>query len=67
MKMTKADWQICIENSATNVAKTNETEAVSFVFRRYEATCYGNLISLHYNDIFTVLTFMIEKEEGDMG
>ena len=50
--MTKFDWEINIENLAEKVAETYGSDVVASVFARYDATCFDDLSSANYDEIF---------------
>ncbi len=50
--MTKFDWEINIENLAEKVAETYGSDVVASVFARYDSTCFDDLSSAYYDQIF---------------
>lgn len=60
--MTKTDWEINIENTAASVAAKYGNEVAASVFRRYDATCFEDLSSTYYSEIFGDL--MLIDEDG---
>ena len=53
--MTRQDWQINIEAVAASVAAKYGSEVAELVFRRYDATCFENLSSIYYGEVFSDL------------
>lgn len=56
--MTNLDWEINIENLAASVAEAYGKETVSGVFAKFDATCFDDLNSSYYADVFSDLMFM---------
>ncbi len=50
--MTKQDWRINIENLAASVSTEYGSEVAESVFRRYGATCFEDLSSIYYDEVF---------------
>jgi hypothetical protein len=50
--MTKLDWEINIENLAAKVAETYGSEVVEAIFARYDSTCFDDLYSAVYDQLF---------------
>lgn len=58
--MTRQDWKINIQNTAASVAVKYGNEKVASVFRRYDATCFEDLSSVYYAEVFGDLTLIDE-------
>ena len=56
--MSKMDWIINIDNTASIVAGTFGDEVVAAVFGRYGATCSDNLNPRYYEAVFSDLMVM---------
>ena len=52
-------WQINIENDAREICSIYGSDAASFVFHRYDATCFDDLSPSYYEEVFGDLEFMI--------
>lgn len=60
--MTKTDWEINIENTATSVEAKYGNEVAASVFKRYDATCFEDLSPIYYSEVFGDL--MLIDEDG---
>lgn len=52
-------WRINIENDADQVCSIYGAATVDGVFQRYGATCFDNLSSSYYEEVFGDLELMI--------
>lgn len=63
--MTKQDkemWRINIENAADEASSIHGAAAVGGVFARYDATCFEDLSSSYYVEVFGDLELMINDD-----
>lgn len=60
--MMNVDWQINIENVYGRVAQKYGSEVANSVFRRYNATCFEDLSSAYYSEVFGDLMQIDEDE-----
>ena len=51
-QLSKEDWLINIENTATEAEKKYGAEAVEFVFKKYGASCSEDLNPSDYSEVF---------------
>jgi hypothetical protein len=52
-------WRINIENDADQVCSIYGAATVDSVFQRYDATCFDNLSTSYYEEVFGDLELMI--------
>lgn len=52
-------WRINIENDADQVRSIYGAATVDSVFQRYDATCFDNLSTSYYEEVFGDLELMI--------
>ena len=60
--MTRLDWEINITNLAESVAEKHGAEAARTPFARCGATCFEDLSSAHYSEVFGDLMLMDEDD-----
>ena len=58
--MTRTDWEINIENLTERVANKYSEIAVKGDFQRVGATCFDDLSSCYYDEVFGNLMLMDE-------
>ena len=60
--MTRADWQINIENLVGRVTEKYGAEVAQAAFIRAGATCFEDLFPCFYEEVFSDLMLMDEDE-----
>lgn len=58
--MNKSDWEITINDLVARVADRYENEVATEAFHRFRATCFDDLNSAYYNEVFGDLMHMDE-------
>ncbi len=60
--MTRTDWEININNLAESATYKYGVRVVEGVFQRYGATCFEDLSSAYYGEVFGDLMQMDEDD-----